>query len=112
MVILNPKLGLMAFLLQFGSHWPMRLVCAMRSLAIVIINFRSFVVVFFPPSFAFDPLWGISRVSKFVSPNIFTASVRSRPPGPPAVPEVFENLPPKNVPYKFQIFYFSDLYGK
>ena len=72
----------------------------------------------FSPSFAFDPLWGISRVRKFVSPNIlakledkcqkkcnfylflwkkadfqvffrlFTASVWLRPPEPPAVPGV------------------------
>ena len=68
-----------------GLRAPCVLACAMRSLAIVITIVQSFFfslfLFFFSPSFAFDPLRGISR--------LFTASVRSRPPGPPAVPEVF-----------------------
>ena len=55
-----------------GLPAPCVLACAMRSLAIVITNFRSLFLSFslFSPSFAFDPLRGISRVQKFVSPNI------------------------------------------
>ena len=55
---------------------PCVLACAMRSLAIVFTIVQSFFLsfslsfFFFPPSSAFDPLRGISRVRKFVSPNI------------------------------------------
>ena len=112
-----------------GLRAPCVLACAMRSLAIVFTIVQSFFLslslslFLFPPSSAFDPLRGISRVRKFVSPNIlayledickkkyvfwviffppkkkgdfraifllFTASVRSRPPGPPAVPGVLD----------------------
>ena len=49
-----------------GLRAPCVLACAMRSLAIVITNFRSlfllFFFFFFSPSFAFDPLRGISHV--------------------------------------------------
>ena len=50
------------------------LACAMRSLAIVIAivqaSFFLFSLFFLSPSFAFDPLRGISRVWELVSPNI------------------------------------------
>ena len=97
--------------LLMDQCWPWRIACAMRSLAIVNTIVQSLFLSFFSfsPSFAFDPLRGNSRVQKFVSPNnlviliflpkkradffaffrLFTASVRSRPPGPPAVPGVF-----------------------
>ena len=100
-----------------GLCAPSVLACAMRSLAIGQSFFLSF---FLSPSFAFDPLRGISRVRKFVSPNIlaeleeickkkckfifsqkktdfrvfcrlFTASFRSRSPGPHTVPGVFSS---------------------
>ena len=50
-----------------GLRAPYVLARAMRSLAIVITIVQSF---FLSPSFAFDPLRGISRVRKFVFPNI------------------------------------------
>ena len=56
-----------------GLRAPCVLACAMRSLAIVFTFVQSFFLSFFlssPPSSAFDPLRGISRVRKFVSPNI------------------------------------------
>ena len=55
-----------------GLRAPCVLACAMRSLAIVFTIVQSFSLSFFlfPPSSAFDPLRGISRVRKFVSPNI------------------------------------------
>ena len=56
-----------------GLRAPCVLACAMRSLAIVITIVQSFSLSSsssFSPSFAFDPLRGISRVWKFVSPNI------------------------------------------
>ena len=56
-----------------GLRAPCVLECAMRSLAIVITIVQSFSLslsLFFSPFFAFDPLRGISRVRKFVSPNI------------------------------------------
>ena len=54
-----------------GLRAPCVLACAMRSFAIVITIVQSFSpLIFFSPSFAFDPLRGISRVRKFVSPNI------------------------------------------
>ena len=48
-----------------GLRAPCVLACAMRSLAIVITIVQSFFLSFslFPPSSAFDPLGGISRVS-------------------------------------------------
>ena len=54
-----------------GLRAPCVLACAMRSLAIVITIVQSFLFLSFSPSPAFDPLLGISRVRKFVSPNIF-----------------------------------------
>ena len=53
-----------------GLRAPCVLACAMRSLAIVITNFCSFFLSFFSPSFAFDPLRGISHVRNNFSPNI------------------------------------------
>ena len=66
--------------LTFVVFWPRRLACAMRapcvlacamrSLAIVITIIQSLSLSSLSSSFAFDPLRGISRVWKFVSPNI------------------------------------------
>ena len=50
---------------------PCVFACAMRSLAIVITNFRFFsFFLSFPPSFAFDPFRGNSRVRNNFCPNI------------------------------------------
>ena len=54
-----------------GLRAPCVLACAMRSLAIVFTNFRSLSLSFsLSPSFAFDPLRGISHVRNNFSPNI------------------------------------------
>ena len=45
-----------------GLRAPCVLACAMRSLAIVITIVQSLSPLFFSPSFAFDPLRGISHV--------------------------------------------------
>ena len=54
---------------SLSLFWPRWLACAMCSLAIVITIVQSLLFSFsLSPSFAFDPLRGISCVRKFVSP--------------------------------------------
>ena len=56
-----------------GLRAPCALACGMRSLAIVITIVQSFSLS--PPSFAFYPLRGISRVRKICFPQYFGITI-------------------------------------